>query len=50
MIFDVTEYVTSGKVPDRETQILTLCSLERGTRHNPSMTENIYNVIRNEFI
>lgn len=37
MIFDVTEYVTSGKVPDRETQILTLCSLERGTRDRKSV-------------
>lgn len=50
MIFDVTEYVTSEKVPDSETQILTLSCFERGTRHNPSMTENIYNVIRNDFI
>lgn len=50
MILDVTEYVTEKKVPDEETQILTLSCFERGTRHNPPMTENIYNVIRNEFI
>lgn len=50
MIADVTEYVTSGKVPDRETQILTISCLERGTRHNPAMTENIYNIIRQDFI
>ena len=50
MIFDVTEYESTGKVPDINTQILDLCCFERGTRHNPSMTDNIYNVIRKDFI
>ncbi|MQN00852.1 MAG: hypothetical protein DUD27_01440 [Lachnospiraceae bacterium] len=50
MIFDVTEYATGKKVPDKEKQIEILCSFERGTRHNPSMTENIYNTIRSDFI
>ena len=50
MFFDVTEYESTGKVPDINTQILDLCCFERGTRHNPSMTDNIYNVIRKDFI
>ena len=50
MILDVTEFVTSQKAPDMETQIMTLACFERGSRHNPSMTDNVYNVIRNDFI
>lgn len=49
-IFDVTEYISMGKVPDRRARILTLSSFEHGTRHNPAMTENIFNLIRRKFL
>lgn len=49
-IFDVTEYISETKVPTREDRILTLSAFERGTRHNPTMTENIFNLIRKRFL
>ena len=49
-IFDVTEYISMKRVPDRKERILTLSSFEHGTRHNPAMTENIFNLIRRRFL
>lgn len=48
-IFDITEFISYNRVPDKKERVLTLSALERGTRHNPALTENIFNLIRKEF-
>lgn len=50
MIFDVAEYLYTGRsiTFDRQVEILTLC--EHCIRHNPSLTENLLSVMRDEFL
>lgn len=49
MLFDLTEYIKVGKITkEREQEILFLA--EHNIRHNPSLTKNLYNVIREEIL
>lgn len=51
MMFDLVDYeMNGGRIasPDRQAEILMLC--EQGIRHNPSLTKNLLEVIREEFL
>lgn len=49
MLFYLIEYCEVGDVtPKRRVEILTDC--EHAIRHNPSLTQNLYSVIRDEFL
>ena len=50
MLFDLMDYSLTGQSAsmDRQAQILML--LEQGVRHNPTLTENILMVLREEFL
>ncbi len=51
MIFDLLDYEDHGETPpdiDRQAYVMALC--EHAIRHNPSLTENLLRVIRQEFL
>lgn len=49
MLFDLMEYNDKGSISlKRQIEILNDC--EHGIRHNPALTRNLYNVIREEFL
>ncbi len=51
MMFDLVDYrMNGGRIADleRQAEILMLC--EQGIRHNPSLTKNLFKVIREEFL
>lgn len=50
MLFDLLEYEKTGReaTQDRSAEILMI--LERGVRHNPDLTDNLLNIIRQEFL
>lgn len=50
MLFDVLDYEKLGHVSDATRQRDVLMLMEIGTRHNPKMTENLFWVIRKEFL
>lgn len=51
MMFDLVDYLDNGEKPvsiDRQSEVLMLC--EQGIRHNPSLTKNLLEIIREEFL
>ena len=50
ILFDLLDYLENGRVSDEERQSEVLMLLEIGCRHNPKMTENLFWVIRNDFL
>ena len=50
MLFDFLDYLDLGRVADADRQAEVLMLMEIGCRHNPKMTENLFWVIRDEFL
>lgn len=51
MMFDLVDYEMHGRMladTERQAEILMLC--EQGIRHNPSLTKNLKQIIREEFL
>lgn len=51
MMFDLVDYLDNGEKLtslDRQSEVLMLC--EQGIRHNPSLTKNLLQIIREEFL
>ncbi|MCR4998424.1 MAG: flagellin lysine-N-methylase [Lachnospiraceae bacterium] len=50
LLFDLMDYLELGHVASEARQAEVLMLMEIGTRHNPKMTENLFWVIRKEFL
>ncbi len=51
MMFDLVDYRMRGdEIADEERQAEIMMLCEQGIRHNPSLTKNLYKVIREEFL
>ncbi|SCW56658.1 hypothetical protein SAMN02910400_01319 [Lachnospiraceae bacterium C10] len=50
MLFDLMDYLDTGKVADHKRQAEILMITEKALRHNQSLTDNLLTVIRQEFL
>lgn len=50
MLFDLMDFFEHGQISSVERQAEVLMLMEIGCRHNPKMTENLFWVIRDEFL
>ena len=49
-LFDLLEYLEKGKTADPERMAEIIMILEKGVRHNPTQTDNLLQVIREELL
>lgn len=50
MIFEVSEYISTKRMPDINRHCEILYLLEHHVRHNPALSDNLLNVLREEFL
>jgi len=50
MMFDLMDYLDTGRVADKKRQGEILLITEKALRHNQSLTDNLLAVIRQEFL